>query len=223
MNTTISWEGGSTSLDPTIPQNSQSPPLGGQGGPQPQRLERGAASRSFFQWGRRSRGVVSPPCGVHGGRLPSRRPSPFLLLQSLHQLCRRQSLEWLMWLAVSRRLQRPTRAQVAPTWRMLRPILGLHRLRMPTGAHPPSPRRQCPDQGLRPVSSSPRRRDAPRRVTSRRQPTSRLSPPPGFRGRPRASRSPPRPPEVACGLLCRLWVAARLAAPPRASGHPLKG
>ena len=31
VNATISWEGGSTELDPTIPQNSQSSPQGRQG------------------------------------------------------------------------------------------------------------------------------------------------------------------------------------------------
>jgi hypothetical protein len=191
VNATISWEGGSTELDPTIPQNSQSAPRGAQGCPRRHRPERGAAPRSFFLWGRRSRSVVCPPCGVHGGRFPSRRILPSFLLQSLHQLCRRQPLEWLGWLAAPRRFRRPTLSRAALTRRMLRPILGPRRLRMPAGVHPPSPRRQCPGQGLRPASSSPRRRSAHRRFTRLYRPTPRLPPPPGFRGRPRASHGPP--------------------------------
>ena len=161
--------------------------------------------------------------GLHGGRLPSRRLSPSPLPQSLHLLFRRQPLEWVIRPVVARRLPRPKRVKASPIRRARRLVPHLRLLQLPPGAHPPPPRRHCPDQGLHPVSSSPRRRGALLQIASRRPATSRCPLPPGFRGRPRAGRIPPRPLVVACGLLCRLWVAARLAAPPRASGHPLKG
>ena len=88
VNATISWEGGSTELDPTIPQNSQSAPRGAQGCPRRHRPERGAAPRSFFpvlppQTTSRSRSALStaegawPHSSLHPHpSLPSFPPSP---------------------------------------------------------------------------------------------------------------------------------------------------
>ena len=100
MNATISWEGGSTELDPTIPQNSQSAPRGAQGCPRRHRPERGAAPRSFFpvlppQTTSRSRSALStaegawPHSSLHPHpSLPSFPPPPAARAQALEQVPR---------------------------------------------------------------------------------------------------------------------------------------